>query len=139
MIHIIFYILFFIERSSTLDFPYSFFAIPYLTYITYRYGNEGITGVFAVAIIYSFTGMNFSEILIYLLLYYALVYFFSTFVLYEKINIIFITGIELLLYLPFLYLRLGKIEPFNIMVTSIGYLILNFYFIRKDDVYAGGL
>ena len=133
MFEIISFILVFIEKSISFDYPYNFVALPYLTYLVYRKGVDAFWSVLLVAFLVSTNSIPFPEAILVGLSYYMLFYFISTFMAYEKINIVFITLIQVVTYTGMIYYRTGIFEVRSLGKLLLAYTIFNYLYMDNGE------
>ena len=78
------------------------------------------------------------EIFIFgILIYTGITYILSNIILYEKINILLITGIQAMGTILIAFLLGNSIDILGIIIICLGYMFMNYYYIRKNDIYTG--
>jgi len=133
MFEIISFILVFIEKSISFDYPYNFIAIPYLTYLVYKKGVEAFWSVILLAFLVSVNSITFSEAILAGTFYYVVFYMLSTFMAYEKINIIFITLIQVVTYTGMIYYKTGIFELLSLGKLLLAYTIFNYLYMDNGE------
>ena len=131
MIDLIIIILILLENSLVVVFPYNMIALPYLTYLAYSKGKNGILEVLLICMIISNSGNTFIEIGIIFVLIFMSSYFLTKVLGYEKINIIYYTLIQFTIYGAYLYMKLSYFSFYQGFTMLLGYLLLNYIFIKK--------
>lgn len=133
MFELISFILVFIEKSISLGYPYNFIAIPYLTYLVYKKGVEAFWSVLLLAVLVSVNSIPLSAALLVGTFYYVVFYILSTFMAYEKINIIFITLIQAVTYSGFIYYKTGLFAPATFGKLLLAYTIFNYLYMDNGE------
>jgi len=114
-----------------LTFPYNIIALPYLTYLAYKRGKYGILEVLLICIIISNNKNILVELGIIFVIVFVVSYFLSKVLGYEKINIIYYSLIQFVIYGTYLYIKLPYFYPYQGVLMFGGYLLLNYGFIEK--------
>ena len=133
MFEFISFILIFIEKSISFDYPYNIIAIPYLTYLIYMKGVESFWSMVLVAFLVSVNSVPFSAVLLVGTFYYVVFYILSTFLAYEKINIIFLTLIQAVTYSGFIYYEMKVFNPVVFMKLILAYTIFNYLYMDNGE------
>lgn len=121
----------FLENSLVVTFPYNIIALPYLTYLAYKRGENGIFEVILICIIISKDKNILVELGIIFALIFIVSYFLSKVLGYEKINIIYYSLIQFIIYGTYLYIKLPYFHLYQGVIMFGGYLLLNYSFIEK--------
>jgi len=133
MFELVSFILVFIEKSISLDYPYNFVAVPFLTYLVYKKGAEAFWGMLMLALIVSLGSVSVSATISVGVFYYAAFYFLSTFLAYEKINIFFITIIQVVTYSAFIYFGTGIYSHGNFVKLVLAYAVFNYLYMDNNE------
>ena len=131
MLNFLILILIFLENSLVVTFPYNIIALPYLTYLAYKRGKNGIFGVILICIIISEDKNILVELGIIFVIIFIISYFLSKVLGYEEINIVYYSLIQFIIYGTYLYIKLPYFSPSQGMIMFAGYLLLNYSFIKK--------
>lgn len=121
----------FLENSLVVTFPYNIIALPYLTYLAYKRGENGIFEVILICIIISKDKNILVELGIIFAVIFIVSYFLSKVLGYEKINIIYYSLIQFIIYGTYLYIKLPYFHLYQGVIMFGGYLLLNYSFIEK--------
>ncbi|RDE66145.1 hypothetical protein DYH56_01315 [Psychrilyobacter piezotolerans] len=121
----------FLENSLVVTFPYNIIALPYLTYLAYKRGKNGIFEVILICIIISKDKNILVELGIVFVIIFVVSYFLSKVLGYEKINIIYYSLIQFIIYGTYLYIKLPYFYLYQGVIMFGGYLLLNYSFIKK--------
>jgi len=106
-------------------------ALPYLTYLAYKRGKNGIFEVMLICIIISKDKNIFIELGIVFAVIFIVSYFLSKVLGYEKINIVYYSLIQFIIYGIYLYIKLPYFYPYQGVIMFGGYLLLNYTFIKN--------
>jgi hypothetical protein len=131
MFNFVILILIFLENSLVVTFPYNIIALPYLTYLAYKRGKNGIFEVMLICIIISKDKNIFIELGIVFVVIFIINYFLSKVLGYEKINIVYYSLIQFIIYGTYLYIKLPYFYPSQGVIMFGGYLLLNYTFIKN--------
>jgi len=131
MFNFVILILIFLENSLVVTFPYNIIALPYLTYLAYKRGKNGIFEVMLICIIISKDKNIFVELGIVFAVIFIVSYFLFKVLEYEKINIVYYSLIQFIIYGTYLYIKLPYFYPYQGVIMFGGYLLLNYTFIKK--------
>lgn len=133
MFELVSFLLVFIEKSISFDYPYNFVAIPFLTYLVYKKGAEAFWGMLLLALIISLGSVSLATTILVGTFYYIVFYLLSTFMAYEKINIIFITIIQAITYSGFVYYDTGLWSYGNIAKLMLAYAVFNYLYMDNSE------
>lgn len=131
MLSFIVLVLIFLENSLVLTFPYNVIALPYITYLAYKRGKNGILEVILVCLIISNDKNIFIELWIIFVIIFTMSYFLSKILGYEKINIVYYSLIQFIIYGTYLYIKLPYFKPYQGVIMFGGYLLFNYSFTKK--------
>jgi hypothetical protein len=112
-------------------FPYNIIALPYLTYLAYKRGKNGIFEVILICIIISKDKNILVELGIIFVIIFIISYFLSKVLGYEEINIVYYSLIQFIIYGTYLYIKLPYFLLSQGVIMFGGYLLLNYSFIKK--------
>lgn len=124
-------VLIFLENSLVITFPYNLLALPYITYLAYEKGKYGIFEVMLICIIISEDKNILVELGIIFVTIFMGSYFLSKILGYEKINIIYYSLIQFIIYGTYLYMKLPYFYPYQGVIMFGGYLLFNYIYIEK--------
>ncbi len=131
MLNFFILILIFLENSLVVTFPYNIIALPYLTYLAYKRGKNGIFEVILICIIISKDKNILVELGIIFVIIFIISYFLSKVLGYEEINIVYYSLIQFIIYGTYLYIKLPYFLLSQGVIMFGGYLLLNYSFIKK--------
>ncbi len=131
MFNFVILILIFLENSLVVTFPYNIIALPYLTYLAYKRGKNGIFEVMLICIIISKDKNIFIELGIVFAVIFIVSYFLSKVLGYERINIVYYSLIQFIIYGTYLYIKSPYFYPYQGVIMFGGYLLLNYTFIKN--------
>lgn len=133
MFELISFILVFIEKSISFDYPYNFIAVPFLTYLVYKKGVEAFWGVLLLAFLVSIGSVTMAAATVVGTFYYVVFYLLSTFMAYEKINLPFITAIQAVTYSGFVYCETGIFSLGTFGKLVVAYTIFNYLYMDNGE------
>ncbi|GLI57580.1 hypothetical protein PM10SUCC1_30940 [Propionigenium maris DSM 9537] len=133
MFELVSFILVFIEKSISFDYPYNFIAVPFLTYLVYRKGVEAFWGVLLLAFLVSMGSITMAAATLVGIFYYVVFYLLSTFMAYEKINLPLITAIQAVTYSGFVYYGSGIFSLGNFGKLVVAYAIFNYLYMDNGE------
>jgi hypothetical protein len=130
------FILIFLENSLVISFPYNIILLPYLTYLAYKKGKNGILEIILICLMISKDNNIFIEMGIIFVTIFIISYFLSKVLDYKEINIIYYSVIQFIIYGTYLYIKLPYFSFYQGMLMFGGYLLLNYSFVKriKDKV-----
>ena len=131
MLNFLVLILIFLENSLVITFPYNIIALPYLTYLAYKRGKNGIIEVILICIIISKDKNVLIELWIIFMIIFIISYFLSKVLSYEKINMGYYSLIQFIIYGTYLYIKLPYFHLYQGLLMFGGYLLFNYSFIKK--------
>jgi len=123
----------FIEKSISFDYPYNFIAVPFLTYLVYKKGVEAFWSVLLLAFLVSIGSVTIASAIVVGIFYYIVFYLLSTFMAYEKINLPFITGIQVVTYSGFIYYETGIFSLGIFGKLVLAYTIFNYLYMDDGE------
>ncbi len=133
MFEVVSFILIFIEKSISFDYPYNFIALPFLTYLVYKKGVDSFWQVMLVAFLVSMGSISLSAAVMAAFFYYVVFYLFSTFMGYEKINLLIITLFQGVTYSGLIYLATGVFSLVNFGKLILAYTIFNYLYMDNGE------
>ena len=123
----------FLESSIYIDFPYNVISISVVGFLTAKYELLALPYVILIGFIMGLSGYHIERPIIFLIFYLLIMNLVFKHLLFTKINIIFITLIEVILYLLYIrYFELGVVSTLNIVKEYIFVLTMNFVFLRSE-------
>lgn len=126
------FLMIFLETSLAINFPYNVFSITYVNYIMYEKKEKGFYNVILVALLISLSGNSIEKKLFFFGVYSLVVYSYSKYILYEKLNIPLITLVQTCLYAPYIYYFELRSFNFGILIKMfIFYLVANYIYLQK--------
>ena len=114
-----------------MTFPYNIIALPYITYLAYKRGKNGIFEVILICIIISKNRNILIELGVVFVVIFIISYFLSKILGYERINVVYYSLIQFIIYGTYLYIKLPYYSPYQGIIMFGGYLLLNYSFIKK--------
>jgi len=132
MLNFIVIILIFLENSLVVTFPYNIVALPYLTYLAYKKGKNGIFEIILICIIISRDKSVLTELWVIFVVIFMISYFLSKILVYENINIIYYSVIQFIIYGMYLYIKLPYFHLYQGVIMFGGYILVNYILIRKS-------
>lgn len=134
MFDLISILLIFLEKSMAIDTPYNFVAVTYITYLVYTKGVDAFFNILLVALVVSLNSISLSTSVGVVSLYFVVFYFLSTYMGYKKINLPFITIIQVVLYLVLLYVaKIDSPSITNVVKYFIAYGVFNYLYIEDAE------
>ena len=133
MFELISFILVFVEKSISFDYPYNFIAIPFLTFLTYKKGTEAFWQMLLLALIVSLGSVSISATILVGTFYYVTFYILSTIMAYEKINLPFITIIQATTYSGFIYYNTGLYSLGSLGKLILAYAVFNYLYMENGE------
>lgn len=133
MFEVISFILIFIEKSISFDYPYNFIALPFLTYLVYKKGVDSFWQIMLVAFIVSLGSVSLAAALMTAFFYYVVFYLLSTFMGYEKINLLIITLFQGVTYSGLIFLETGVFSIVNFGKLILAYTIFNYLYMDNGE------
>jgi hypothetical protein len=115
------FLMIFLETSLAIDYPYNVFSITYINYVMYEKNEKGFYHAILVALLLSLSGNSVEKKIFFFGIYSLVVYCYSKYILYEKLNIPLIALVQVCLYAPYVYY-------FEFRAFSIGVLLRMFVF-----------
>lgn len=133
MFELVSFILIFIEKSISFDYPYNFIAIPFISYLVYKKGAESFWEILLVSLLVSLGSISITISIMVGLFYYVTFYIVSTFMAYEKINLLFITLIQAITYSGMIYYetRLYSMEILGKLILV--YAVFNYIYMDSGE------
>lgn len=126
-------ILVFLETSVFVDFPYNAVSISVVGYLTSKYELFSLPYAILIGFIIGLSGYHVERPIIFLILYLLILNFIFKHLIFNKINLVFITLIEVILYLLYVrYFELGEVTLVNFIKEYIFVLFMNIVLLKSE-------
>lgn len=126
-------ILVFLETSVFVDFPYNAVSISVVGYLTSKYELFSLPYAILIGFIIGLSGYHVERPIIFLILYLLILNFIFKHLIFNKINLVFITLIEVILYLVYVrYFELGEVTLVNFIKEYIFVLFMNIVLLKSE-------
>ncbi len=126
-------ILVFLETSVFVDFPYNAVSISVVAYLTSKYELFSLPYAILIGFIIGLSGYHVERPIIFLILYLLILNFIFKHLIFNKINLVFITLIEVILYLLYVrYFELGEVSLVNFIKEYIFVLFMNIVLLKSE-------
>ncbi len=126
-------ILVFLETSVFVDFPYNAVSISVVGYLTSKYELFSLPYAILIGFIIGLSGYDVERPIIFLILYLLILNFIFKHLIFNKINLVFITLIEVILYLVYVrYFELGEVTLINFIKEYIFVLFMNIVLLKSE-------
>lgn len=126
-------ILVFLETSVFVDFPYNAVSISVVGYLTSKYELFSLPYAILIGFIIGLSGYHVERPIIFLILYLLILNFIFKHLIFNKINLVFITLIEVILYLVYVrYFELGEVTLINFIKEYIFVLFMNIVLLKSE-------
>ncbi|MBP9595718.1 MAG: hypothetical protein KBE24_02950 [Fusobacteriaceae bacterium] len=123
----------FLESSVYVDFPYNVVSISVVGYLTSKYELYSLPYAILIGFIMGLSGYHVERPIIFLIIYLLIMNLVFKHLLFNKINIVFITLIEVTLYLVYIkYFELGVVSHINLIKEYIFVLIMNIVLLKSE-------
>lgn len=123
----------FLETSVYVDFPYNVVSISVVGYLTSKYELFSLPYAILIGFIMGLSGFHVERPIIFLIIYLLIMNLIFKHLLFNKINIAFITLIEVSLYLIYIkYFEIGIINHVNLIKEYIFVLIMNIVLLKSE-------
>ena len=122
----------FLETSLAIDYPYNVFSITYINYAMYEKNEKGFYHAILVALLLSLSGNSVEKKIFFFGIYSLVVYCYSKYILYEKLNIPLIALVQVCLYAPYVYYFEFRAFSIGIMLRMfVFYTVANYIYLQK--------
>jgi hypothetical protein len=126
-------ILVFLETSVFVDFPYNAVSISVVGYLTSKYELFSLPYAILIGFIIGLSGYHVERPIIFLILYLLILNFIFKHLIFNKINLVFITLIEVIMYLLYVrYFELGEVTLVNFIKEYIFVLFMNIVLLKSE-------
>lgn len=126
-------ILVFLETSVFVDFPYNAVSISVVGYLTSKYELFSLPYAILIGFIIGLSGYHVERPIIFLILYLLILNFIFKHLIFNKINPVFITLIEVIMYLLYVkYFELGEVTLVNFIKEYIFVLFMNIVLLKSE-------
>lgn len=123
----------FLETSVFVDFPYNAVSISVVGYLTSKYELFSLPYAILIGFIIGLSGYHVERPIIFLIIYLLILNFVFKHFIFNKINLIFITLLEVILYLLYVkYFELGIVTFVNFFKEYIFVLFMNIVLLRSE-------
>lgn len=123
----------FLETSVYVDFPYNVVSISVVGYLTSKYELFSLPYAILIGFIMGLSGFHVERPIIFLIVYLLIMNMIFKHLLFNKINVAFITLIEVLLYLSYIkYFEIGIVSYLNAIKEYIFVLIMNIILLKSE-------
>lgn len=132
-VYFVIFILIMLESSIYLNFPYYSISLSFLGYITYKKRYYSLIYSFFISLIVGVSGYHLEKVIIFFLIYNLILLFVYKHIHFDKINIIFVSLLEVILY--YIYVYFFETNELFIQNWIRGYffvLIYNYIFYRLE-------
>lgn len=124
-----------LETAVAGNFPYYAIALSFLGYVAYKHEEKALYYALGTAIIIGISSSRIEQIILFYSLYVFLLSKMYKSILFEKVNILFITVIEVGLYIAYIYIfRIKEILILNWIKEFMFVLFYNFIFYYFDSI-----
>ena len=122
-----------LESSVYVDFPYNVVSISVVGYLTSKYELYSLPYAILIGFIMGLSGYHVERPIIFLILYLLILNFIFKHLIFNKINLVFITLIEVILYLVYVrYFELGEVTFVNFIKEYIFVLFMNIVLLKSE-------
>lgn len=123
----------FLETSVFVDFPYNAVSISVVGYLTSKYELFSLPYAILIGFIIGLSGYHVERPIIFLIIYLLILNFVFKHFIFNKINLVFITLLEVILYLLYVkYFELGIVTFINFFKEYIFVLFMNIVLLRSE-------
>jgi len=123
----------FLETSVFVDFPYNAVSISVVGYLTSKYELFSLPYAILIGFIIGLSGYHVERPIIFLIIYLLILNFIFKHFIFNKINIVFITLFEVILYMLYIkYFELGVVTAVNVIKEYIFVLFMNIVLLRSE-------
>ncbi|MGF6907788.1 signal transduction histidine kinase [Fusobacterium sp. PH5-44] len=128
MVYILSILLVLIEASLPLTNYLMVMSLSFLAYTSNLKGPFAAIWIVIISLILSFQNTNFTKIFIIMVLAYFIFNFLYLNFGYNRGSVLFISGIQVIIYLLFTY---NNLNIYYIIANFVGFLTVNFVYTRK--------
>lgn len=126
-------LLVFIETSVYVDFPYNVVSISVIGYLTSKYELMALPYGIIVGFLVGLSGHHIQKPIIFFVAFIIIMNEVFKYFLFEKINLVFITLIEVFLYLSYIYIfEFPTVYLSNIIKEILFVFAMNYIFYRSE-------
>lgn len=123
----------FLESSVFVDFPYNAVSISVVGYLTSKYELFSLPYAILIGFIMGLSGYHVERPIIFLIVYLLILNYIFKHLIFNKINLIFITFFEVVLYLLYIkYFELGLVSFVSFIKEYIFVLFMNIVLLRSE-------
>jgi hypothetical protein len=126
-------LLVFLETSVYVDFPYNCVSISVVGYLTSKYELLSLPYAILIGFLIGVSGYHAERPIIFLIIFVLIMNRVFKHLLFEKINLVFITLIEAGLYLIYVYFfEFSSISIINIIKEIVFVFIMNYILYKSE-------
>ena len=123
----------FLESSVYVDFPYNVVSISVVGYLTSKYELFSLPYAILIGFIMGLSGYHVERPIIFLIVYLLIMNTIFKHLLFNKINLVFITLIEVALYIFYVkFFEIGIVGYMNMIKEFIFVLIMNIVLLKSE-------
>lgn len=123
----------FLESSVFVDFPYNAVSISVVGYLTSKYELFSLPYAILIGFIIGLSGYHVERPIIFLIIYLLVLNYIFKHLIFNKINLVFITLFEVILYLLYVkYFELGVLSFTNVIKEYIFVLFMNIVLLKSE-------
>ena len=126
-------LLVFLESSVYVEFPYNVVSISVVGYLTSKYELFSLPYAILIGFIMGLSGYHVERPIIFLIVYLLIMNTIFKHLLFNKINLVFITLIEVALYIFYVkFFEIGIAGYMNMIKEFIFVLIMNIVLLKSE-------
>ena len=126
-------LLVFLESSVYVEFPYNVVSISVVGYLTSKYELFSLPYAILIGFIMGLSGYHVERPIIFLIVYLLIMNTIFKHFLFNKINLVFITLIEVALYIFYVkFFEIGIVGYMNMIKEFIFVLIMNIVLLKSE-------
>ncbi|MBN1467968.1 MAG: hypothetical protein JXM74_05970 [Fusobacteriaceae bacterium] len=126
-------LLVFLESSVYVEFPYNVVSISVVGYLTSKYELFSLPYAILIGFIMGLSGYHVERPIIFLIVYLLIMNTIFKHLLFNKINLVFITLIEVALYIFYVkFFEIGIVGYMNMIKEFIFVLIMNIVLLKSE-------
>lgn len=130
---IIILLLVFVETSVYVDFPYNFVSISVAGYLTSKYELMALPYAILIGFLIGMSGYHVQKPIIFFVIFVVIMNQIFKHLLFDKINLFFISLVEVFLYLSYVYFfEFSSVYFSNIIKEIIFVLAMNYVLYRSE-------
>ena len=126
-------LLVFLESSVYVEFPYNVVSISVVGYLTSKYELFSLPYAILIGFIMGLSGYHVERPIIFLIVYLLIMNTIFKHLLFNKINLVFITLIEVALYIFYVkFFEIGIVGYMNMIKEFIFVLLMNIVLLKSE-------